>query len=231
MAMSRLKVVHAFFFLARTVLWNVTAEGIEIKGRNDVLTNICVNGSHPSSGSPANFHNKFRRFSQDRKPSEPNSYLGFRMKSIQNNLAGQHLQATAIQIEPSVVLDGNGTPLGGYGYELLRNSAKVYNFTYTLEIPKFAGTVRLKNGSFLGPIGQVSSGQKDLILVCGQTLERNAQLDFTSYLEVTELKFITSPTFVHLAETIIWKFNSRLGVIPQSTLPEVGVALLSADKN
>ena len=113
-----------------------------------------------------------------------------------------------------MVDDVTGVAFGGYGYELIRNSANFYNFSYTLEVPKFKGTVQLPNGTFLGPIGQVASGQRDLLLVLGHTLERNAHLDFSTYMEVVELKFLTSHPRNQLHwEAIILIFSPHVWVL------------------
>ena len=91
-----------------------------------------------------------------------------------------------------------GLPIGGHFYESLLNAAKHYNFTFVLDNATFTGTMQLRNGSFLGPIGQVARGERDVVIGCGQTLERSKVMDFSTSLDVTGLKFITSHPKVNL---------------------------------
>ena len=110
-------------------------------------------------------------------------------KKIQ--LRGRHIKVTAFLLEPYVIMK-DGIPVGGYFYQLLANSANYYNFTYDLELPAFKGTVQLPNGTFLGPMGDVISGRKDLVLGSAQTLERIKYLDFPTYADFGEIGFVTS---------------------------------------
>ena len=111
--------------------------------------------------------------------------------SIKKELAGRELKDTAFTVEPYVILR-NGSPIGGYFYELLVHAAKVYNFTYHLEFPVLNGITQLPNGTFLGPMGEVISGQTDAILGAAQTLERFNLMDFPTYADTAELLFVTS---------------------------------------
>ena len=135
-----------------------------------------------------------------------NCKLGHSSQCVRQQLTGQHLKATTLLIEPYIMLR-NKEPVGGYFYEILRKSAKHYNFTYDLECPVFKGTVQLPNGTFLGPMGEVVSGEKDLVLGSAQTLERHPYMDFPTYADFTELQFVTSyPKKILRWEAILFIF-------------------------
>ena len=125
-------------------------------------------------------------------------------------LRGQHIKVTSFPLDPYVVLQG-GVPVGGYFYNLLVNSANYYNFTYDLELPTFKGTVQLPNGSFVGPIGEVSSGEKDIVLGSAQTLERMEHMDFPTHAGSVALEFVTAHPQKHIHwDAIIFIFSPSL---------------------
>ena len=156
----------------------------------------------------------FRHYSQDEGHFLTQTLVGSRLKSMKKPMEGKHLRVTSFLIEPSMVVNQAGLPIGGHFYELLLHAARHYNFTFDLEVPKFKGTVQLKNGSFLGPIGQVARGERDLILGCAQTLERSTQIDFSTYLDVTELKFIAPHPKVDLRwEAIAFIFPLNVWIL------------------
>ena len=116
---------------------------------------------------------------------------GYSARSVRQDLNGQRIRVAIFVVEPYIILEG-GKPVGGYFYNIIKESSKFYNYTAEVDHPPFKGIVQLPNKTWIGQIGQVVSGEKDLLLGSGHTYDRNAYLDFSSYVDYAGLYFVTS---------------------------------------
>ena len=132
---------------------------------------------------------------------------------VREHLHGHTILVTSLWIPPYVDVR-DGKPVGGFFYELLVAAAGFYNFSYRLEVPVFKGVRQLPNGTFTGPFGQVVDGERDVVLGSAQSYERDVYLDFTVYVDMIELKFVSSQpvgrveseAILFIFQPIVWLF-------------------------
>ena len=132
---------------------------------------------------------------------------------VRQHLQGHTILVTSLWIPPYVDVR-DGKPIGGFFYELLVAAACSYNLTYRLEVPVFKGVRELPNGTFTGPFGQVVDGERDVVLGAAQSYERDVYLDFTVYVDIIELKFVSSQPVGRVeSEAILFIFQPIVWIL------------------
>ncbi|CAG7834687.1 unnamed protein product [Allacma fusca] len=115
----------------------------------------------------------------------------FTSRTLRTFLSGKFLKVTTLLLDPFITID-DGLPTGGCFYNLVLYASQNFNYTFHMDVPSWAGASQLPNGTWLGPIGDVINGKKDLILGTAQTFERDPFLDFPNFYELSGIKFATA---------------------------------------
>ncbi|CAG7719884.1 unnamed protein product [Allacma fusca] len=145
--------------------------------------------------------------------------------SVRKFLNGKIFKVTSLLIDPYVTLK-DGAPIGGCFYNMVLYGSQKFNFTFSIEIPAWAGASQFPNGTWRGPMREVIDGEKDFILGTGHTYDRNPYLDYPCFFELTGINYVTANpqkfvewrAIVYTFEPITWlclatTTLSMLGVI------------------
>ncbi|CAG7729462.1 unnamed protein product, partial [Allacma fusca] len=133
------------------------------------------------------------------------------VEAVKKFLNGRVFKVTTLLLDPYITLK-DGVPIGGCFYTMIVHGSQKFNFTFSIEVPAWAGASQFPNGTWRGPMREVIDGEKDFILGTGHTYERDPYLDYPCFFELTGIDYVTANpkkhvdwrAIVYIFEPITW---------------------------
>ncbi|CAG7785482.1 unnamed protein product [Allacma fusca] len=120
--------------------------------------------------------------------------------AVKKLLNGKVFKVTTLLLDPYITLK-DGVPIGGCFYNMVLHGSQKFNFTFSIEVPAWAGASQFPNGTWRGPMREVIEGEKDFILGTGHTYERDPYLDYPCFFELTGISYATA----HPKTVVDWR--------------------------